>query len=94
MSRVTTPGLTARRVSPRVTHSFPPALAATKKHKRRGEGKRVDVDALAWELAYVVANSLYPAELLLDMPCGAGEWDDARATLADAHRRSAGHVGR
>ena len=49
MSRVTTPGLTARRVSPRVTHSFPPALAAMKKGRGRDEGKRVDVDALARE---------------------------------------------
>jgi hypothetical protein len=31
MSRATAPGLTARRVSPRVAHSFPPALAARKK---------------------------------------------------------------
>ena len=49
MSRATTPGLTARRVSPRVTHSFPPALAAMKKGRGRDEGKRVDVDALARE---------------------------------------------
>jgi hypothetical protein len=41
MSRVTTPGLTARRVSPRVTHSFPPALAATKKDEpRRGQTRQ------------------------------------------------------
>ena len=37
----------------------------------------VDVDALEWELAYIDANSLYPAELLLDMPCGPGEWTSA-----------------
>jgi hypothetical protein len=37
----------------------------------------IDVGALEWELAYIDANSLYPAELLLYMPCGPGEWISA-----------------
>ena len=42
LSRITTPGLTSRRVAPRVMHSPPPALAARneKKQSLRGENIR------------------------------------------------------
>lgn len=42
LSRITTPGLTARRVSPRVMHSPPPALAAEREDEEEDSDGRTD----------------------------------------------------
>lgn len=73
LSRITTPGLTSRRVAPRVMHSPPPALAARneKKQSLRGENIRAGGRAHAHVSvkAETVVNTRFQSRHLIWFSC-------------------------